>query len=42
MAADGTEKTLLAATDRHDGAPTWSPDGRTIAFVAGAPPVIWE
>jgi TolB protein len=34
--ADGTGTRRVTSTDEDDGNPTWSPDGRTIAFDRGA------
>lgn len=33
---DGSDVRLVAATAAYEGEPTWSPDGKTIAFAAGA------
>jgi TolB protein len=35
-AADGSDEHPLAATDRNEYAPTWSPDGRQIAYISEA------
>ena len=35
MASDGTDVTQLTFHDAHESAPTWSPDGRRLAFQAG-------
>jgi TolB protein len=38
MAADGSAQTRLTFEPLPDREPSWSPDGREIAFVSGAPP----
>jgi len=32
MNADGSQQTRLTCNDADDGSPTWSPDGKRIAF----------
>jgi Tol biopolymer transport system component len=41
MLADGTDTRRLTSTKENDGHPTWSPDGRTIAFARSAPSRIY-
>lgn len=41
MSADGTGTRRLTETKENDAHPTWSPDGRSIAFARGAPSRIY-